>query len=264
MSHSDTTGSRDPIRDAPLRDPGQSLREQLQDRLLDSTIPWLLIAIMVCMMAAIEWVSYLTNAPHRPIQMTVLAVCIAGFAAWRFYRALHELPNWKLGLKGERAVGQYLQATLLPRHYFVIHDICIDDFNIDHAVIGPGGVFAIEVKTRSKPRRGDAKVTYDGTTVLVNGVAPDRDPVVQAQAGGKRLQEILQRFTGKHVAVRPVVIFPNWYVERQPAGVETWVLNEKAFVGFLERESEKLNGETTRVLAEGLARYVRERFDSNR
>jgi hypothetical protein len=264
MSQSDTTAGRDPIRDAPLRDPGQSLREQLQDRLLDSTIPWLLVAVMMLIIAAVEWVRWLTNAPYQPIQMTLIAVCIAAFAGWRFYRALQELPNWKLGLKGERAVGQYLQATLLPRQYFVIHDICIDDFNIDHAVIGPGGVFAIEVKTRSKPRRGDAKVTYDGKRVLVTGFAPDRDPLIQARAGAKRLQEILERFTGRSVAVRPVVIFPNWFVDRQPAGVDIWVLNEKAFVGFLERESEKLNQETSRVLAEGLARYVRERFDSNR
>ena len=261
MPHVDTTAERDPIRDAPLRDPGQSLREQIHGRLLDSTIAWLLVAVMVSIIAALEWFRYLTNAPYQPIAMTIVALSIAAFAAWRFYRALQELPNWKLGLKGERSVGQYLQATLLPRRYFVIHDICIDDFNVDHVVIGPGGVFAIEVKTRFKLRRGDAKITYDGQHVLVNCFAPDRDPLVQAKAGAKRLQEILERYTGKAVPVRPVVIFPNWFVERQPAGVDTWVLNEKAFVGFLEREPEKLNGETSRVLAEGLARYVREHFD---
>jgi hypothetical protein len=259
--NSETSTRRDPIRDAPLRDPGQSLREQLEERLLDSTIPWLLVAVMVSSMAVVEWFRWLTNAPYQPIQMTVLAVCIAAFAGWRFYRALQELPNWKLGLKGERAVGQFLQAMLLPRDYFVIHDICIDDFNVDHAVIGPTGVYAIEVKTRSKPRRGDARVTYDGKRVLVDGIEPDRDPIVQARAGAKRLQEILERYTGRSVSVRSVVIFPNWFVDPQPPGVDTWVLNEKAFVGFLEREPEKLSREDSRMFAEGLARYVREQLD---
>jgi hypothetical protein len=257
----DTPTRRDPIRDTPLRDPGQSLREQLQDRLLDSTMPWLFVAVMMIIIAAVEWVRWLTNAPYQPIQMTLIAACIAAFAGWRFYRALEELPSWKLGLKGERSVGQYLQAMLLPRQYVVIHDICIDDFNIDHVVIGPGGVFAIEVKTRSKPRRGDAKVTYDGERIFINGFESDRDPLIQARAGAKRLQEILERFTGRSVSIRPVVIFPNWFVDRQPPGVDTWVLNEKAFVGFLEREPEKLSKEDARMFAEGLARYVREQID---
>jgi hypothetical protein len=260
MSHTNTA-DRDPIRDTPLRDPGQSLREKLQERLLDSTMSWVFVAVMVSIIAGLEWFRSLTAAPYQPIAMTIVAIGIAVFAGWRLYRVLQELPNLKLGLKGERFVGQYLQAALFPRHYFVIHDICIDDFNVDHAVIGPGGVFAIEVKTRSKPRRGEAKITYDGKQVLVNGFAPDRDPIVQAKAGARRLQEILERYTGKGVPVRPVVIFPTWFVDRQPAGVDTWVLNEKAFVGFLEREPEKLNVETTHVLAEGLARYVREQLD---
>lgn len=261
MSTKDTSSRRDPIRDTPLRDPGQSLREQMQDRFEDATVPWLVVACLAMAMAVAEWVRWFTNASYIPVTMTVIAVSLCIFVIWRVRRAFVEFLPWKLGLRGERAVGQFLQAELLPRNYTVIHDICIDDFNIDHALIGPGGVFAIEVKTRSKPRRGDARVTYDGEQVLVDGVAPDRNPVIQARAGADRLRLILERYTGRKVAVRPVVLYPGWFVERQPTGVETWVLNEKAFVQFMDCEAAILTKEDCRVLAEGLARYVRDQFD---
>ena len=63
--------------------------------------------------------------------------------------------------------------------------------NIDHALIGPGGIFAIETKTISKPQSGKCEVSYDGNRVLVNGRAPDRDPIVQAKACARQLREML-------------------------------------------------------------------------
>ncbi len=66
-----------------------------------------------------------------------------------------------------------------------------------------------EVKTRSKPNRGDARVTNDGERVLVDGKLPARDPVVQARAGARSLQAILERYAGKKKAVRSVVLFPD-------------------------------------------------------
>lgn len=74
------------------------------------------------------------------------------------------------------------------------------------------------------------------------------------------MQQILERYTGRKVTVRAVVLFPGWWVEPQPRSVETWVLNQKAFIGFIQKEPAKLSQEESRALAEGLARYVRDQF----
>jgi hypothetical protein len=174
---------------------------------------------------------------------------------------MRELTRWKLGLKGERAVGQYLQGALLPLGYFVIHDVRGDNFNIDHVVIGPSGVFAIEVKTRSRPEQGRGKIVYDGRRVVVDGYMPDRDPIDQAQRAARSLQKILEERAGRKIPVRSVVLFPRRWIDRQPRGVETWALNEKAFIKFIECEPTTLSPADSRVFAEGLARYVRERID---
>jgi len=41
-------------------------------------------------------------------------------------------------------------SELMLDGFRVFHDIKAKDFNIDHAIVGLSGVFAIETKTRSK------------------------------------------------------------------------------------------------------------------
>lgn len=260
MSGRKESSTKDPIRDAPLRDPGQSLRESLDDLLVDVAFPWFATAILAAVMAAIEWWRWWSASPPAPKSLTLIAFVIAGIAAWKWRAVKAEAARIKTGLKGERATGQLLQSGLLPLGYEVFHDCCFDDFNVDHVAIGPGGIFAIETKTRTKPS-GDARVTYDGRQVLVNGLAPDRDPVAQARAGASRIGEILAEYAGIQTQVRPVVLFPGWFVEGRSTGAETWVLNPKAFMVWVERESPRLSPEQIRVLAAGLARYIRCRLE---
>jgi hypothetical protein len=54
----------------------------------------------------------------------------------------------RIGYDGELATAQELNQ--LMRHgYYVFHDLQAENFNIDHIVIGPAGVFAVETKSRS-------------------------------------------------------------------------------------------------------------------
>jgi hypothetical protein len=81
--------------------------------------------------------------------------------------------------------------------------------------------------------------------------------VVQAKAGAARIKEVLAEFTGSQVSVRPVVLFPGWYIEGNSSGAETWVLESKAFIACVRKEPAQLSKEQILVLASGLARYVR-------
>lgn len=162
-----------------------------------------------------------------------------------------------LGLIGERFVGHFLQNKLLRRGYWIVHDICGDDFNVDHAIIGPGGAFAIETKMRRKPK-GDVRIDYDGQQVLVAGHKPDRDPVAQAQAASKWLSRVLLEKTGISLPVQPVVLFPGWYVNLPLGNVETGVLNENLFIDRLDSQPVRLTHEQIFQLASGLGRHVLE------
>lgn len=224
----------------------------------EDIMSWAVCGLFAVIVAGIEWARWFFVMGTYPVIFTMVAVIVLGWTILRFRTRWSEIDRLKTGLLGERSVGQYLQNALLRKGYWIVHDVCEDDYNIDHVLIGPGGVFAIETKTRRKPG-GDARIDYDGKQVRIAGQIPDRDPVAQAQACASRLQRILLEKTGIKIAVRSVVLFPGWYVNEQPRGVETWVMNEKNLVGFLNHESEKLQTSEIFTLAAALGHYVRDR-----
>ena len=71
---------------------------------------------------------------------------------------------WYRGALGELHVGRLL--TKLPAGWHVLHAVPVGkaDADIDHVVIGPGGVFTVNTKNHS-----GQKVWVAGRTLMVNG-----------------------------------------------------------------------------------------------
>ncbi len=59
--------------------------------------------------------------------------------------------------------------------------------------------------------------TTMGTRVLVNGMAPDRDPVGQAE-GEPIISKTDEGVTGREVTVRSVVLFPRMVCDDKAGG----------------------------------------------
>ena len=248
--------SRSPLKDRPLRNPGQSVEEARRKLLEDKLEQPLLAAVFAALLAALEWWRYFTGRPPQPAAFTALAVCVAAFAAWRVARAVPQLRSLRAA-DGERAVGQFLEG-LREQGYRVFHDLVGDGFNVDHALIGPAGVFTVETKAWSKPARGEARIRFDGERILRGDLEPDRDPVIQARAQSGWLRDLLSESTGRKFEVRPVVVFPGWFVEQtsaHPRGI--WVLNPKALPHFLEKEPRQLSEEDVKLASFHLSRFIR-------
>jgi hypothetical protein len=56
-------------------------------------------------------------------------------------------------------------------------------------------------------------VSFDGTQLRVAGYLPDRDPITQAQAQARWLRDALQESRGRTWQIKPVIVFPGWFVE---------------------------------------------------
>jgi hypothetical protein len=247
---------RSPLKDRPLRNPGQSLDEQIQDLTYDYMLWPMLFALFFVLVAALEWFRYFRPQSPSPLMYTVVAVAGLGFATYRLYRAWPRLHALKLGRDGEKAVGQFLES-LRERGYRVFHDVIGGNFNLDHVLIGPAGVFTVETKTHSKPG-GDARVTFDGETIRIDGFEPDRDPVIQAKAQASWLRELLAESTGRKFAVSSAIVFPGWYVDDTgPKEKTIWVLNPKQLPSFLDHERAQLSREDIQLASFHLSRFVR-------
>lgn len=215
-------------------------------------------ALFAVSIAIIEWVKWFTKSPPNPILLTIIAMLVAAFAAYRLSSIRPLIWNLKQGRDGEKAVGQFLER-LRNQGAHVLHDFPGDGFNIDHIVIHTSGIYLMETKTFTKPATGEAVITYDGETLLVAGHKPDRDPVRQAKASARWLAEIIAESTGKNWNVTPVLLFPGWLIDPHPGQkqFEVHALNPKVLPNFIGNSRTKLTPEEVSMASSHLSRYAR-------
>jgi hypothetical protein len=248
--------TKSPLKEPLLRLPGQSIDEQIDLLLNEKLLSYLMCVLVFFLLASLSWIQALSQSPLHPWLMSVVAVPVIAYCAFRLQQTVKQLKQLKLGRDGERAVAEQLDV-LKGQGAIVFHDLVGDGFNVDHVILSSRGVFVVETKTRSKPAKGSSFVTFDGKTLLVNGFEAERNPVTQAQANARWLAEMLRASTGKEFPIRPVVLFPGWFVEPSPKGSSVWVLNPQALPSFIQHEPTRINESDLHMAAYHLARYIR-------
>lgn len=131
-----------------------------------------------------------------------LGVLVAGIAFARRRRGL--IQRYRHATQG--AAGELATATtlaLLPASFTVVNDLAFNGFNVDHVVVGPTGVWAVETKSHM----GIVEEHEDG--VCIDGRAMYRDPRRQARGGAATIAELLERETGRRWWVEALVCLPN-------------------------------------------------------
>jgi hypothetical protein len=248
---------KSPLKAPPLRSPGQSIQDEINDFIDNKVMFPYLTAMMFAVLAMYEWIAAWRNLPRQPIIMTIMAVVMVGFAVIRIIRGRRTIAHLKQGRDGERAVGQFLE-DLRPKGFYVFHDLLGEDFNIDHVLVGPKGLFTIETKTISKPKRGRAVVNYDGEQLIINGCTPDRNPVVQAKAQVNWLKDLLAE-ANLNIPIKPVVVYPGWYVENQGNAAKSpvWVLNPRALPRFIDNLPDQLSDSQIGLVKKMLTLHAR-------
>ncbi len=230
---------RTPLDPQVLRSPGQTIRTYIEG--LDD-------AMRICMMALFSGaglfiaghllLSYLGDVPDSLARTAVFAgggSLFMGYFSWRWCRLRTRRRLHRLRLEGEVAVGRALDQ-LTEKGHRVYHDFPADDFNIDHIVIGPVGVMAVETKARSvgaaRRRRQDAIVTYDGR-MLHFPKNSDHQTIDQAKDQALWLSEWISEAVGDPISARAIVAIPDWHVKRTSAdGIP--VVNPKQFATLFD------------------------------
>jgi len=248
--------NKSPIKDLPVRMPGQSLRERIDFLVDEDTMPWVVTTLFTILIAIAAWCVFYFKTPIIPWTVTLITAVMIPVSAVKILRIKRKVETLRLGQIGEEAVGQFLEAKLRPAGYQVLHDIQADNFNVDHVLIGPSGVYTIETKTHSKPVKGKSLVTYDGKIVKVNGFQPDRDPVVQASAEAGWLHDFIESSTGKKFKVQPVVLYPGWYVTASVEWPTVWIMNEISFVNTVAKFKSQIDDADIHLITYHLKRYV--------
>lgn len=207
----------EPFTEMPLRPPGESTRQKLEALSEESDG----LATTLIAASAIA-TAMLCTAAEKRFLISFLGVAIFVsllylFTVPKLLRLIRETRNYRLGFTGERVVGEHLNQ-LLSEGFHVFHDLDFGKYNIDHVIVGPPGVYAVETKTRRKPLHlpgsERATVTYDGTTLHFPGWR-DEPSVTQARRNAKSLSSWLSSATAQPVPVQAILTLPGWFVQRR-------------------------------------------------
>jgi hypothetical protein len=144
------------------------------------------------------------------------------------------------GAIAEEKTGAVIEG--LPDGNFIINDFDTGRGNIDHILVGPKGVFTLEVKSH----RGT--VTFDNGILLRDGKVFEKDFLKQAWAECFAVREMLAKWEIKESTAEPVIIFSNAFVKVSGKAKGAVVINLKFLPTFLERLPDRLNtGEAGRI-----------------
>ncbi len=165
------------------------------------------------------------------ISSLLLMLCVG----WRLLRKIGLRNMMRLAHESRLATRRVLDP-LLKETYRVFHDVVSDQFSIDHLVVGPKGVFAIQTHAKlvasNKQSPDDRIVTYNGRELFFPK-GSDHAVVENAQLNAERLSQWLSGKTEEPVAVRAIVSLPGWTVRRTSSeGIP--IINPKQFASLFE------------------------------
>lgn len=216
---------RSPLNFKLLNSPGDGLREEIErhDEKMDEAG---MMAILVGPIILSAWLLSKVDRIPGGISWSssdwlfvVLGLVGTAWAATTFIRHGKLRRRYRQALAAERATAQNL-TPLMAEGCMVFHDFPADRFNIDHIVVAPHTVYAVETKSRRKPSAGGkaaARVGYDGR-VLSFPTHVETKPIEQARAQAEWLRRFLTSATGEPVGVVPVLSLPGWYVDLSREG----------------------------------------------
>lgn len=149
----------------------------------------------------------------------------AVFTAFFWRKGLRRVESYFKGARGEEHVASVLET--LPTGWHVFHDFAAGSDHVDHVVVGPAGVYAVETKN------WNGRVTMEENELLVGGVLPDRSPLQQTRHESESVREALKR-AGWEGTVTPVLCMASNTCEVPQSEVRhVAVLNAAVVVDWL-------------------------------
>jgi hypothetical protein len=276
---------RPPQTELLLRSPGLFAMERLEE-LRDQMEMHLLVAISaaaVCGLLVAGFASVLLEMSRQGftwgavlgakggwevialIPFAIAALAAAIFLFRKLPSLMDETRSLRLGMRGEQAVAEKLaDRELAAAGYVAFHDLQCErgenKWNVDHVVVGPGGVFVLETKACSrrnaKWKQEEHEVIYDGKE-LTFPWRYDRDAVPQARRNADWVREYLGVYAPKGVHIQAVVVVPGWFVRDVNGSSDVKVMNARYLVPYLRNAQRRYESEQLKIVVAKLEEKCR-------
>lgn len=237
------------------RTAGQSLREEW-DRLVNDNLPFVVfVPLMFWFVWFVQWLQVSRKAPS-PEFWLASAIIITGVAAIAYLRLIPKAWNLVRGERGERKIGEILEAAR-AQGYRAYHDLVEDGFNIDHVVVGPSGIYAIETKFRS----GYGEIEYrngSGLFIVGSKCEDERDPLAQARGSARAVRVKLKEQTSTNYPVKAVLVYVgDWKIKNAGRDTDVAVLSTNELENYFVRYQPELSPNEIQMIASHLERSAK-------
>jgi len=180
------------------------------------------------------------------LEVAIVAGFLLGLRRLHKYtdKLARERITWLRGAQGEALVAWYLRD--LPNTWHVFNNVELwKQGDLDHVLIGPGGLFCISTKAN----RGLYTVAPGGKYSL-NG--QETDHIHEAQRLAMELKDRLQGILGDVPWIQPVLVAPFAYIEFDTYQKPAWVLHEENLPNVFEDAPVKLKTAEIERYAKGV------------
>jgi len=167
---------------------------------------------------------------------------------------LAQLDRITLGERGEKVVGAVLDE-LQSEEYQAVHAIRGNGYDIDHVLVGPGGVFVIETKYR----KGSGLITFrNGQGMFVGERRRWNNAIKQAKSGACEVARIIEQCCDKSPWVWPLVVFVgNWVVADQWVSTDARVFTSESLQSYIRQQQPILKRSEIKSIASHLERSAK-------
>ncbi len=216
-----------------------SLRHEIDLLTEQQKLPILLIMVAFWIVCAVEWTQRFIGAIPDPRFWTLLSLVITtygGFQVFRLHRSRNLMPSGRSAEKNVQSVLQQIRG----KGFVDFHNLQGHGRNIDHVVIGPSGIYAIETKIRS----GSGTIEYRSDDELIfAGRIRDGLPLRHARGSADAIQFRLNAKGQDNYPVKPLVVFVgNWEINRHHGNLEVDVTTLDKLVEYFDLQKPELTG----------------------
>ncbi len=157
---------------------------------------WFIVGVAFVLAFAIRLSQIADSA--QSLVLLILFLSIGGFL---YGATKYNIRSKKIsfGKIGEWQIKEELLK--LPNEYFVFQDVVIGKGNIDFAVVGPSGIYAIEAKSHA------GRIESNGFTLTRNGRPFEKDFIRQTKHEAMDLKQYLEGNLNQQIYVKGLLVF---------------------------------------------------------
>ena len=205
----------------------------------EQKLPVLLIMFAFWIVCAVEWTQRWVGIIPDPRFWSALSLVVTVYGGLQIFRLRRRHHSSTPRVAGEKEVARILHQ-IRGRGFVAFHNLPGTERNIDHVVIGPSGIYAIETKARS----GSGTIDYCSDDELIfGGRIKDGWPLRHACGSASAVQTRLNHGLPEGYAVKPLVVFlGDWNICRHQENLAVDVTTLDQLAEYFDQQEPELTG----------------------